>query len=505
MMLAQRLSSTLKSHFGGTFNDFSQLARHKKGRFLWLMRNIEKSLPLLFGVALGIMVAVLIAKELWYIATATALLIPVTILFSRYPFGAIIIWLLLAPFVQVTATSEVRTVFWMVHRAMIPAALIMVWAKLVVKRSSTLKLGRVDFAMMLSMGLLLISVYANYESPMPMLYQVYDRFFVPFCAYWLIRYTTPGEEDLKRLLPILFVIVIAECVIANLAWFAPELLPSYWSKYEGARATGSLRGYSGYTIALVSYGLLLFHAALNHRSGLIRIAYLFAFGFATIGVFISFSRGSWLGGLVVALALLLIYPKATVRMTVIVLTVMVILANSVMADHVAWANQRLKAEDTALDRLVVYNTAWQMFKVRPFFGWGYETYDRYDRPFQSRVANHVSKDLTSHNTYLTVLVERGAIGFLIYYFPAFWLLLLTFRVWSRVPNHGFWSRKLLLILWLMILFEVVVGNFTDTKRLTFVFTMWWITLGLIANMVQGFIRPGDVGPPAWTSGVSKRT
>jgi O-antigen ligase len=176
-----------------------------------------------------------------------------------------------------------------------------------------------------------------------------------------------------------------------------------------------------------------------------------------------------------------------------------------MADHVAWANQRLKVENTALDRLVVYNTAWQMFKVRPFFGWGYETYDRYDRQFQTRVANHVSTDLTSHNTYLTVLVERGAIGFLVYYFPAFWLLLLSVRVWSRVPNDGVWSRRLLLIFWLMILFQVVVGSFTDTKRLTFVFTMWWITLGFIANMVQGFVKPGDVGPPAWTLGVSKRT
>jgi O-antigen ligase len=388
---------------------------------------------------------------------------------------------------------------------MIPAALIMALAKLVVKKSSTLKLGRSDFAMMFSMGLLLISVYANYEAPMSMLYQVYDRFFVPFCAYWLIRYTAPGEEDLKRLLPVLVFVVVAESVIANLAWFAPELLPPFWSKYEGARATGSLRGYSGYTIALVSYGLLLVQAALNRKSGLIRLTYLFAFGFAAIGVFISFSRGSWLGGLVVALALLLIYPKATVRVSVIVLAVMVILANSVMADHVAWANQRLKVENTALDRLVVYNTAWQMFKVRPFFGWGYETYDRYDRRFQTRVANHVSKDLTSHNTYLTVLVERGAIGFLVYYFPAFWLLLLTVRVWSRVPNDGFWSRRLLLIFWLMILFQVVVGSFTDTKRLTFVFTMWWITLGFIANMVQGFVKPGDVGPPAWTLGVSKRT
>jgi O-antigen ligase len=228
--------------------------------------------------------------------------------------------------------------------------------------------------------------------------------------------------------------------------------------------------------------------------GLFKSVCLFAFGFAAIGIFISFSRGSWLGGLIVVAALLLVYPKVTIRMIIIVLTVMLILGNSVMAEQIAWANERLESEDTALDRLVVFHTALQMIKARPLLGWGYETYDRYDRQFQERVANHVIvKDLTSHNTYLTVLAERGVIGFLFYYFPLFWLLGQSFRVWPRMPKDGFWSRKLLIVFWLMILFQIVVSNFTDTKRDSFVFTMWWLQLGFIANIVHTYLEPGNVG------------
>ena len=144
-----------------------------------------------------------------------------------------------------------------------------------------------------------------------------------------------------------------------------------------------------------------------------------------------------MAGLVVVSALLLIYFKATFRMIITVLIVMAILAGGIMAGQIAWANERLQNEDTALDRLVMYHTSWQMIKAKPFFGWGYETYDRYDQQFHTRVANHVIKDLASHNTYLTVLAERGVIGFLFYYFPLFWWLLLTFRVWPRMPKEGF--------------------------------------------------------------------
>jgi O-antigen ligase len=500
MMLTQRLSITLKSAFTKVFNGFGQHAHRQQGLFSWTVGHIHQWLPLFLGLVLGISLAALIVNETWHLAIAVAFLIPMVILFNRYPFVVIVVWLLLAPFLQVTPDGPMRVSYWIVHRAMIPAALILVILadQLKVNKSkSSITLGRADWAIVASIGILLVSVLVNYKSPLPLLYNLYDRFLVAFCAYWLIYFVAPREQDLKLLLPIALVIVVAEFVIGLLSWYVPDALPSFWIK-ENGRTNGTFLGYSGYTIGLALLSLLLFHAATNRKPGLVRTIFLIVFGLGIIGIFLSFSRGSWLAIVIVMLGLLLIYPKVTIRMAIVISITIAILGGSIMAAELAYAQKRFYNEQTALDRLVVYHTAWEMIKVKPFLGWGYETYDLYDAQFETRVANHVTnRNLTSHNTFLTILVERGVIGFLIYTFPVFWWLSLTFRAWSRMPNQGFWSRKLLIIFWLALVFQVVVGNFTDTKRDTFVFTTWWMILGFIANIVTMYPQPGDIDAPTW--------
>jgi O-antigen ligase len=507
-MLAQRLSVSLKSAFTKMFNGFGQRARRRQGFFSWTIDHVHQWLPLLLGLVMGILLAVLIVSETWHIAIAVAFLIPMVILFNRYPFVVIVVWLLLAPFLQVTPAGPIRVSYWIVHRAMIPAALILVILAdqlKVNKTKSSITLGRADWAIIASMGILLVSVFVNYRSPLPLLYNLYDRFLVAFCAYWLIYFVAPRERGLKFLLPIAFVIVVAEFVIGLLSWYVPDSLPYFWIK-ENGRTNGTFLGYSGYTIGLAFCSLLLFHAAANRKLGLVRTIFLVVFSLGIIGIFLSFSRGSWLAIVIVVLGLLLIYPKMTIRMAIVISIAIAILGGGIMADELTYAQERFYNEGTALDRLVVYYTAWEMIKVKPFLGWGYETYDLYDAQFETRVANHVTNyNLTSHNTFLTILVERGFIGFLIYTFPVFWWLFLSFRVWSRMPKSGFWSRKLLIIFWLAIVFQVVVGNFTDTKRDTFVFTTWWIILGFIANMVTMYLRPGDIDAPAWAYRAVKKT
>lgn len=467
---------------------------------LWLMDHLSIWLPILASILFAPLLAFFIVDETWHLALTIALLIPGIILFLRYPFIAIIIWLVAAPFIQITPTGAHRVVFWLLHRAIIPGALItVVLAGLLhVRKDVHIRFNRADIAIILSGIYLVVSVIFSYSNTGPLFINLYDRFLVPFAAYWLIRFIPIHEKEIQRIFPIAAILIAIQFSIGIMSWFIPQVLPDEWLRLQGFRTTGSLGHYTSYTTMMIVYGLFTYHAAGNIKTRLPQFLYLAAFGMATIGVFISFSRGSWLGGGLVLLGLVLLYPKLTARFVGIMSIVMLILATTVFANLFGWANERLGDENTALSRLVIYNMSWQMIRAKPIFGWGYETYDRYDEQFRTRVANFVvSREFTSHNTFLTVLAERGIVGFLLYYFPIFLWLSYTIKVWHRLPPDGIISRQFVGILWLMILFQAVIGNFSDAKRNTFLFVTWWMPLALLSKFIEAHLEKEDLAPPAW--------
>lgn len=449
--------------------------------------------------------AFLIANEAWPFLIPVALVVPGAILFNRYPFVAVMIWLLVFPFFAREPSAAGRYIYWILHRAMIPTALgiaiLSDWLR--VKKREPVRLGRAELAMVIFLGLALVNIFLFSRDSQQMVYNFYDRVFVPFCMYWLVRLTTPGEKDLKRLLWVASFTVVAQSTIGLLTWFAPQVLPPQWlGPLEGERTVGTLGNPAAYTTTLIFLSLLLFQHAMHCRSGRVRAVLLLVFSSAFFCVFLSFSRGSWLGGSMVLVGLMLMYPKVVVRLTIIVTLLVYILSSSVLADQVAWAWERLTGEEgtrTAEGRMITNNASIQMIQTKPLFGWGYGNYDRYDRQFQTRVGNvAVTSDETSHNTYLTVMAELGLIAFLLYIFPLGWWLMLSIKAWRRLPRDGFWGWPLLAMLWLSLMHNFIVSNFMDMIRFhLWGTTLWWMALGLAANMVYPYLKPGDIGAPSW--------
>jgi O-antigen ligase len=140
-----------------------------------------------------------------------------------------------------------------------------------------------------------------------------------------------------------------------------------------------------------------------------------------------------------------------------------------------------------------------MIEQKPLTGWGYGTYDLYDEQFRTRVGNLATdQEKTSHDTWLTIMAEQGIPAFLLYIFPTIWWLLLTVRVWRRLPENGFMNRRLLALLWLLILDHLIVSSFMDMVRFNlFGTTIYWMALGIIASMIYPYLEPGDIGVPRW--------
>jgi O-antigen ligase len=496
-LFVETKTAILKTIGGNNQTDFLETA--------W----ISKGLPLLLGCGLGVCLAWLIVSGNWPVVFGLLLVVPSLILLNTYPFAALIIWALVSPFLQTTPNAEMRMVYWMIHRALPPLALgLVVFANLlkVTEKRRHVKLGRAEWAVVFYIGLGLVNIFWFQSSPLSYLYLYYDRVLVPICLYWLIRLVAPSERDIRRLMPVAFILVLVESVAGVLSWFAPQVLPPDWLTLQGARTTGSMVYPHAYTTTLIFFIFLLFQDAMNRRRGVIRSTFLLTFGFGAICVFLSFSRGSWLGGIAAVAGLLLMYPKTMVRMTVILLISMSLLGSGVLSEQMAFARERMNSEDTAMDRWVIWDAGLQMIEAKPFFGWGYGNYESYAGQFQRRVYNYVAaRAHASHNSYIAIPAELGLPAFFLFAFPVLWWLMLSLKIWPRMPTEGFWSRSLLLVFWMVILDHIVVNSFSDMTRSTYGMGMWWITLGLIANMVDTYLQPEDLKLPVWVQRAGQTT
>jgi O-antigen ligase len=274
------------------------------------------------------------------------------------------------------------------------------------------------------------------------------------------------------------------------SWYAPQRLPESWLNLQGARTTGSLEDPDLYAAMLTFCGLILIHSAVNRKKGLVGFGFLLTSSLCAIFAFLSLERAAWLGGLFVTIGLLIFYPRTMFRLIILASIVFSTLGIGILSSPLALSVERLSHANPIFDRVVVFDAMLQMFRMKPVWGWGYETLDDHVQQFYRQVgeASILRHQITSHNTYLTILTELGLVGFILYMFPVVWWFVLSIRVWRRLPKDGLWSRSLLAVLWLAILFQFTVSNFIDMRWFEIGLTLWWLTLGLIANVVYPYLR-----------------
>lgn len=455
-------------------------------------------LLVLISLLLGGIAAYLISQGNWVIAAAVVILIPSAILLSEQPFLGVILWLLVMPFVSVFPRSDLA--YWVFYRILPPALLgLAVLSRLLKFRTHPpARIGPPELAM----GLLAVMVPGLIILLQPdgnvALIRFGDRMIIPFCMYLVARLAAPRKKEFILLQWVALFIALSQSMIGLFSWVAPQVLPQIWQYLNGLRTTGSLKDPDLYALILTFSAILLLHAAVNQKSGFIRLILFVATGLCAIFAFLSLERAAWLGGVFVTIGLIFLYPKTMFRLLIIGAIVSVILGAGILSTHFTLSANRFSETSPVYDRFVVFDGMAQMFQIKPVLGWGYETLDQNIHHYYRRIgeATLVNRKVTSHNTYLTVLTELGLVGFLLYVFPVVWWFVLSIRIWGRIPKEGYWSRSLLGSLWLVMLFNFTVSNFMDMRWFPIGLTLWWLTLGLIANMVYPYLKNRDIKSPA---------
>ena len=448
-------------------------------------------LPLVLGGVLGVIGAYLVITQNWVALLGFLLIVPILLLFFYYPFITVVVWLLIFPFFISEVLPGARQLYWLLHRAMIPGALIALVALSIlgIRKIRNARLGLVDGVMIAYLVLCVINILMLSARPNTQLIHFYDRIFVPFCMYWLIRVIRPSQMDLERIAPVAFFIIFSQGTVGLLSWFAPQVLPPKWLGRLGERTVGTFGNPAVFTTTLLFAVVILVNSYWRDsypKKLQVAISFL-AVAFAFFLVFFSFSRGSWLGAIPVWLGLYILHPKLMRRLSLIGSIALVpILALGPLADYSSFAEERLFTETTAEGRVIGGAATLRMIQEKPLFGWGYRNHELYDEQFRDLVLGLVDgREQSSHNTYLLIAAEMGILGLILYYLPVALLLYLTVKHWHRLSVSQATGRSLVLMLWLLILDHALAALFTDLiQSVFFNTTIWWLVLGLIANAID---------------------
>lgn len=438
---------------------------------------------LLVALTLALACGILIATGRGGLALAIAIGLPTVALVLHYPFAGILIWLIAMPFAGLGASGpQASTILWICHRLAVPALLALVLSYHFLRlRRSPFRLGAIDAALALFLILGTANILLFTSQPTRQFVEFYDHLAVPIALFWLIRLLAPGPVDLRRLLPIAIAMIAFQTTVAALSWVAPSVLPSAWLGREGERAVGTFGGPGPYTIVLVLFALLLVFFASMARTDGRRRWLLAVVAVALGGVILSLSRGSWLGASAAFAGLVFLYPRMAAGVSAAAVVVVALIALGPLGPVLSRVGERVDYAETADARLVTNFAAIRMVADRPLFGFGFNNFELFDEGYKQAVGDiPLIPGGSNHNSYLGLAAELGLPAALAYGVPPAGLLLLTLRYRGSLRSHPA-SRTLVVVLWLALLDQFLVSNFTDTIHSSaWATSLWWITLGLIA-------------------------
>ena len=510
MMLTDQIGQT--SHF---FRE-EVLSRRGAAHF-WEERFLPRWLPLLLGVALAGLVAILIARGPWPLALVVALAVPLAVALIHCPFAAVPAWFLLAPFTLEGGFSIGVQAYWAIYRCLLPLALVLAILKnwFGPRERRPVRLGPAEYAALVFAVLTIASVGFLGPDHYYTFVRSFDLIMVPLLLYMVVRLTPFGERDFRLLAASGLIAIVAQSALGVLSWINPDALPEQWQSLAGARAIGTFPDPASYTATLVFAACLLTHLAARTTSRLTRLASMLGVALAMLGVLLSFSRGSWLGCALVVLGLLVAYRRAIGPLLVVGLIAAMLLGGVFLPDLRGFVEQRLSDEGTVDSRIISSMASIRMIGERPLFGWGFGNLDRYDNQFKVRTLNIPVRDAEAvHNAALSVASQLGLVGLLVYAYPAIHWLSRSARAWRHLPRDATLGRLLLVAIWLGALNNLVVSSFVDTfLHQQFATALWWLSLGLVAAVVErgtSDVRPsnqagGGASVLACRSGAGERT
>jgi O-antigen ligase len=215
----------------------------------------------------------------------------------------------------------------------------------------------------------------------------------------------------------------------------------------------------------------------------IRRLAMFAAVTSGVAVALTYTRASILSA--VALAILIAMTKLRSRLVtiwILACVALVIAASWGKITTTAAYRDRLTNKTNVQARVLIQHWSIELAKQKPLFGWGYGSFDTVKN--RANLGGGVipiafGTENTSHNTFLTVLVEEGSVGLLLRVVPLLMIVLGAARFAMAYPRHRWFVLGSLGVIGVY----VIGASAIDMRFFSFVPALIWVFAGLLRRQM----------------------
>ena len=272
-----------------------------------------------------------------------------------------------------------------------------------------------------------------------------------------------------------------------LTGFAGITLTSVYAVYQGLSGMSRANGFYGHPMTLGGWlciFLPLFLIEFFERRLLGKYYWLagLAFCICSAGLVFNATRGAWLAVAIVS-AVLLIYYMFKSKRNLAVSIIFVALISTVLVNNPKFMHRLDTIDDfdkyqSNTERILIWQSAWNMFKDHPVLGVGLGQYtENYQQKYISPQAKE-PKLGHAHNNFMQMLAENGIVGFAGFVIMFGYIIFKNLITWVKVRNvYALMIVSATVCLLLQGFTEYNVGNSAVIK-------MYWLILGLLVVLSE---------------------
>lgn len=267
-----------------------------------------------------------------------------------------------------------------------------------------------------------------------------------------------------------------------LTGFTGITLTSVYAVYQGLSGISRANGFYGHPMTLggwlcIFLPLLLIEFFERKLLGKYYWLAGLAFCICSAGLVFNATRGAWLAVAIVS-AVLLIYYMFKNKRNLAVSIIFVALISTFLVNNPKFMHRLDTIDDfdkyqSNTERILIWQSAWNMFKDHPILGVGLGQYtENYQQKYISPQAKE-PKLGHAHNNFMQMLAENGIVGFAGFVIMFGYIILKNLIIWFKVRDvYALMIVSATVCLLLQGFTEYNVGNSAVIK-------MYWLILGLL--------------------------